>query len=37
MKMDPRHLEILAAIVDEGGLTEGAVALGKTQPSVSRT
>ncbi len=37
MKMDPRHLEILAAIVDRGGLTEGAEALGKSQPSVSRT
>ena len=37
MKMDPRHLEILAAIVDQGGLTEGAQALGKSQPSVSRT
>ncbi len=37
MKLDPRHLEILAAIVDQGGLTEGAVALGKSQPSVSRS
>ncbi|ROU03044.1 LysR family transcriptional regulator [Histidinibacterium lentulum] len=37
MKMDPRHLELLAAIVDHGGLTEGAEALGKSQPSVSRT
>lgn len=37
MKLDPRHLEILAAIVDQGGLTEGAEALGKSQPSVSRT
>jgi DNA-binding transcriptional LysR family regulator len=37
MKLDPRHLEILAAIVDHGGLTEGAAALGKSQPSVSRT
>lgn len=37
MKLDARHLEILAAIVDHGGLTEGAQALGKTQPSVSRT
>ena len=37
MKIDPRHLEILAAIVDHGGLTEGAEALGKSQPSVSRT
>lgn len=37
MKLDPRHLEILAAIVDHGGLTEGAQAIGRTQPSVSRT
>ncbi len=37
MKFDARHLEILAAIVDHGGLTEGAAALGKSQPSVSRT
>ncbi|MEM6381916.1 MAG: LysR family transcriptional regulator [Pseudomonadota bacterium] len=37
MKFDPRHLEILAAIVDRGGLTEGADALGKSQPSISRT
>lgn len=37
MKLDPRHLEIIAAIVDEGGLSEGAAFLGKSQPSVSRT
>ncbi|MCB1450815.1 MAG: LysR family transcriptional regulator [Nitratireductor sp.] len=37
MKLDPRHLELLSAIVDNGGLTEGADALGKAQPSVSRT
>ena len=37
MKIDPRHLEMLAAIVDHGGLTEGASALGKSQPSVSRS
>ena len=37
MKIDPRHLEILAAIVEHGGLTEGADALGKSQPSVSRS
>ncbi|MFK7792484.1 MAG: LysR family transcriptional regulator [Devosiaceae bacterium] len=37
MKFDPRHLELVAAIVDRGGLTEGAEALGKSQPSVSRT
>lgn len=37
MKIDLRHLEILAAIVDSGGLTEGATFLGKSQPSVSRS
>lgn len=37
MKIDPRHLRILAAIVDSGGLTDGAASLGKSQPSVSRT
>ena len=35
MNLDPRLLSILAAIVDHGGLTEGAKALGKSQPSVS--
>lgn len=37
MKLDSDHLEILAVIVEKGGLTEGAEALGKSQPSVSRT
>ena len=37
MKIDPRHLEIIAAVVDKGGLTEGAHAVGRAQPSVSRT
>jgi DNA-binding transcriptional LysR family regulator len=37
MKIDPRHLEILSAIVENGGLTEGADAVGRSQPSVSRT
>ncbi|MDP5220093.1 LysR family transcriptional regulator [Ruegeria sp. 2205SS24-7] len=37
MKLDPRHLEILAAIVEAGGLTEGAALIGKSQPSVSRS
>ncbi len=37
MKIDSEHLEILAMIVERGGLTEGAEALGKSQPSVSRT
>lgn len=36
MKLESAHLEILAAIVDHGGLTEGAEAIGKSQPSVSR-
>lgn len=37
MRLDSEHLEILAMIVEKGGLTEGAEALGKSQPSVSRT
>lgn len=37
MKIDPRQLEILAAIVDSGGLTDGAASLAKSQPSLSRT
>jgi DNA-binding transcriptional LysR family regulator len=37
MKLDPRQLETLAAIVDGGGLTEGASRLGRSQPSLSRT
>lgn len=37
MKLDPRHLEALAAIVDSGGLTEGAASLARSQPSLSRT
>ena len=37
MKLDPRHLEILAAVVDHGGVGEAAVALGKSQPSLSRS
>ena len=37
MKLDSEHLEILAMIVEKGGLTEGAESLGKSQPSVSRT
>jgi len=37
MKIDPRQLEILAAIVDSGGLSEGAASLAKSQPSLSRT
>lgn len=37
MKIDPRQLEILAAIVQAGGLTEGAALLGKSQPALSRS
>jgi DNA-binding transcriptional LysR family regulator len=37
MKIDPNHLHMLAAIIDSGGLSEGAVALNKSQPSVSRS
>lgn len=37
MKLDPRHLEMLFAIVEKGGLTEGAEMLGKSQPSLSRS
>lgn len=37
MKIDSEHLEILAQVIQHGGLTEGAAAVGKSQPSVSRT
>ena len=37
MKLDPRHLEIVAAVVSTGGLTEAAQLLGRSQPSLSRT
>ncbi len=37
MQIDPNHLRLLAAIIDNGGLGEGAAHLGKSQPSVSRT
>lgn len=37
MKIDPNHLHMLASIIDSGGLSEGAVALNKSQPSLSRT
>lgn len=37
MKLESEHLDILAVIVEKGGLTEGADALGKSQPSVSRS
>lgn len=37
MKIDPNHLHILSAIIEAGGLSEGALAVNKSQPSVSRT
>jgi DNA-binding transcriptional LysR family regulator len=37
MKLDERHLVQLAAVVQAGGVTEGAGLLGLTQPAVSRT
>jgi DNA-binding transcriptional LysR family regulator len=37
MKIDPGQLMILAAVVDAGGVMEGAATIGKSQPSVSRT
>ena len=37
MKIDERHLVQLAAVVQAGGVTEGATLLGLSQPGVSRT
>lgn len=37
MKFDERHLVQLAAVVQAGGVTEGAAMLGMSQPAVSRT
>ncbi|CCD91025.1 putative transcriptional regulatory protein, LysR family [Bradyrhizobium sp. ORS 375] len=37
MKIDERHLVQLAAVINAGGVTEGAALLGMTQPAVSRT
>jgi DNA-binding transcriptional LysR family regulator len=37
MKLDERHLVQLAAVVQAGGVTEGAAMLGMSQPAVSRT
>ncbi|MDU9005388.1 LysR family transcriptional regulator [Sedimentitalea todarodis] len=36
MKIDPRHLMQLSAIVETGGLTEAATLLGSSQPAISR-
>ena len=37
MKLNERHLMQLAAVVDAGGVSEGAALLGLTQPAVSRS
>ena len=37
MKLDERHLAQLAAVVQAGGVTEGAELIGMTQPALSRT
>ncbi|MEP6567399.1 MAG: LysR family transcriptional regulator [Mesorhizobium sp.] len=37
MKLDERHLVQLAAVVQAGGVTEGAALIGLSQPAVSRT
>lgn len=37
MKIDEKHLAQLAAVVEAGGVTEGAKMLGLSQPGVSRT
>ena len=36
MRIDPKHLLILAEISDSGGFTEAAASLGTTQPTLSR-
>jgi DNA-binding transcriptional LysR family regulator len=37
MRFDERHLVQLAAVVEAGGVTEGAALLGTSQPAISRT
>ena len=37
MKIDPRHLIQIAAIVEAGGMTEAAALIGTAQPALSRT
>src|SRR5258705_6203756 len=37
MKLDERHLAQLAAVVQAGGVTEGAALIGMTQSALSRT
>jgi DNA-binding transcriptional LysR family regulator len=37
MKLNERHLIQLAAVIDAGGVVEGAAMLGLTQPAVSRS
>ena len=37
MRIDEKHLAQLAAVVEAGGVTEGANLLGLSQPAVSRT
>lgn len=37
MEVELRHLRALVAVVDEGTFTDAAIALGVTQPSVSRS
>ena len=37
MKIDERHLVQLAAVIEMGGVTEGAALIGQSQPAISRT
>src|SRR5688572_13750638 len=37
MQLNERHLMQLAAVIDAGGVSEGAALLGMTQPAVSRS